>query len=638
MARLHYTLLKATLDADIDTDDTTVTFTAPLREYGADNIDTITAPDILVLRAGYEILHVTAYTSGALSATVLRGCEDSVATSHEEGDVFRHVLTAVDADAGGGGGSGVVETIVAGTGITVDDTDPANPIVASTADSSLDWVSVLAHGATGDGTTDDTTAIQAALDATPEGGVCYFPVPAVDYKISSALTVPHGMRLTGDGGFIGQYTKVRQATANTTAIVGPTGVSEHFVVEGLQITGTIGGQTDGAAISASTSVLVSRCLMQGFRDGLLVTVDNVSLDTPYYCDADRSFFDSATRAGVRLAGIVNNFTWQSCRANGNGTGVQVVGGPYGLRFFGGAIEGNTIGLDIDGNDTLTGFDTAAVLVSGTYFEQADEMTDIRLGNGSEVRSVRIEACPFIKPGLTGDGWHILAPDVDGLTITDCEFSSTQAVDATGSTGVVYGRNHNLNAGTVTLPSGSIRLDSANVTPEPVGAVAAVGTSHYFARADHVHEGDGGGGGGTPVADGCRLTKSANQSIADSASDAVTFDGEAFDTDAFHDNSTNPARITIPTGKGGQYLIGGAIQWDEGATGALLRLRVNGTTDVPGGDRGTRDAMQVTTCLALAAGDYVEMVAQNNHGSARNVRGTGGASQVSASFWCTRVGS
>lgn len=35
-------------------------------------------------------------------------------------------------ETSGGGGSGVVETIVAGTGISVDDTDPANPIVSAT--------------------------------------------------------------------------------------------------------------------------------------------------------------------------------------------------------------------------------------------------------------------------------------------------------------------------------------------------------------------------------------------------------------------------------------------------------------------------------------------------------------------------
>lgn len=34
--------------------------------------------------------------------------------------------------AGGGGGGGVVETIVPGTGITVDDSDPANPIISAT--------------------------------------------------------------------------------------------------------------------------------------------------------------------------------------------------------------------------------------------------------------------------------------------------------------------------------------------------------------------------------------------------------------------------------------------------------------------------------------------------------------------------
>jgi hypothetical protein len=45
-------------------------------------------------------------------------------------------------------------------------------------------------GATGNGETDDTSAIQAALNATPAGGICFFPAPSNFYLISKTLTVP----------------------------------------------------------------------------------------------------------------------------------------------------------------------------------------------------------------------------------------------------------------------------------------------------------------------------------------------------------------------------------------------------------------------------------------------------------------
>lgn len=60
------------------------------------------------------------------------------------------------------------------------------------------WVSAAAHGAVGDGSTDDTAALQAALDATPPGGVCHLP-PGV-YRTSSALVVPPQVTLEGTHG------------------------------------------------------------------------------------------------------------------------------------------------------------------------------------------------------------------------------------------------------------------------------------------------------------------------------------------------------------------------------------------------------------------------------------------------------
>ena len=64
----------------------------------------------------------------------------------------------------------------------------------------LEQVSVKDYGATGDGSTDDTTAIQNALIAanafTPKKGVF---VPAGKYKLTNRLLVPHGVSLIGEG-------------------------------------------------------------------------------------------------------------------------------------------------------------------------------------------------------------------------------------------------------------------------------------------------------------------------------------------------------------------------------------------------------------------------------------------------------
>lgn len=57
-------------------------------------------------------------------------------------------------------------------------------------------VNVLDYGAVGDGTTDDTAAIQAAVDAiTPTGGAIYFPVPGI-YKITAQINVTSNHAVT----------------------------------------------------------------------------------------------------------------------------------------------------------------------------------------------------------------------------------------------------------------------------------------------------------------------------------------------------------------------------------------------------------------------------------------------------------
>jgi hypothetical protein len=58
-----------------------------------------------------------------------------------------------------------------------------------------DWLNVKDFGAQGDGATDDTAAIQAALAACPMGGIVYLPAGA--YRTSAPLTIPPAVTLMG---------------------------------------------------------------------------------------------------------------------------------------------------------------------------------------------------------------------------------------------------------------------------------------------------------------------------------------------------------------------------------------------------------------------------------------------------------
>ncbi|WP_354637112.1 glycosyl hydrolase family 28-related protein [Kitasatospora camelliae] len=81
----------------------------------------------------------------------------------------------------------------------------AEPATAAVATGGSDWFDVRSYGAIGDGTTDDTAAIQAALDAAKAagGGTVYFPTgsyPVTPAGATPALTVGgNGIRLVGAG-------------------------------------------------------------------------------------------------------------------------------------------------------------------------------------------------------------------------------------------------------------------------------------------------------------------------------------------------------------------------------------------------------------------------------------------------------
>src|SRR4051794_19651671 len=86
-------------------------------------------------------------------------------------------------------------TFIGAGGFLVGALSSLHPMSAQAATQTLD---VRAYGATGDGTTDDSGAIQSAIDAVPAGGGTVF-FPAGRYAIGRSLVISRpGTRLLGD--------------------------------------------------------------------------------------------------------------------------------------------------------------------------------------------------------------------------------------------------------------------------------------------------------------------------------------------------------------------------------------------------------------------------------------------------------
>ena len=126
--------------------------------------------------------------------------------------------------------------------------------------------------------------------------------------------------------------------------------------------------------------------------------------------------------------------------------------------------------------------------------------------------------------------------------------------------------------------------------------------------------------------GVGLTKSAVQSIANATYTAITWDGEGWDTNTFHDNVTNNSRVTIPSGKAGKYLLTAIVNFDTNPSGNLRILNIykNGaaTGDIVGFTNPSLSTTVVfSATLNLSVSDYIEIFAYQNSGGALNLKQT-----------------
>lgn len=123
--------------------------------------------------------------------------------------------------------------------------------------------------------------------------------------------------------------------------------------------------------------------------------------------------------------------------------------------------------------------------------------------------------------------------------------------------------------------------------------------------------------------GAKANHSTTQSLNNTTFTTLSFDSETFDTNTFHDLVTNNSRFTIPSAKGGKFLLRASVEFAANGTGARhVVIRKNGTNAayVSSGNAGGSDATVVvcSAVLSAVATDYFDVQAYQSSGGALNV--------------------
>ena len=165
-------------------------------------------------------------------------------------------------------------------------------VTTSVADKLKEFVSVKDFGAVGDGVTDDTAAIQAAIDAEVP-----LYMPDGEYLITAGLELPYGTNLQGSGG-VAQY-----ANSRCKIKFAPTTPSRLFAWK-----------------TAPTGYVFKGATIKGFCVNGNGTNTVYCLDLPYLYNGDIDFF-----AYGGISRWVRIETWIDCRLSGGVQGFSVCG-------------------------------------------------------------------------------------------------------------------------------------------------------------------------------------------------------------------------------------------------------------------------------------------------------------------------
>lgn len=287
------------------------------------------------------------------------------------------------------------------------------------------------YGAAGDGSTNDATAIQNAVNS---GKAVFFGQK--NYRVNSGITVPTGTMIYGSG-----HASIISTTSNITILT----LSARAHIENITLLGNVTGAaqrgidiigpSDWSADKASNK-LVNVSLFNLNQYGLYVQfVTGVSSTTHTGSVYALNLFASGCGTGVMLDTRAEYNTFANYVAYACTTGLNVVGGNN--SFTGGGLVDGTTGLILgsgsnDSKNTFVGMkvnhNTTNITASSTSNFNVFSGCHVHVGNISLVSSGNVSF----------DGCNITATTVT-ITNTVTTFSDTQ-FNSTTPTFTVTGTN------------------------------------------------------------------------------------------------------------------------------------------------------------------------------------------------------
>lgn len=301
------------------------------------------------------------------------------------------------------------------------DTTARYTTVSALYDTTASTLNVKEYGALGDGTTDDTATIAAAVAACPEGGEVYFPRGT--YRLSGTITISKAITISGAG-----YESCIYLTTS----------DDGFLFDGHLITGGLNGfvlrdMTFEGGTGTGNAIKLYRCHRNRIENINIPTIGEAGL---YLYGSILNTIINMTvsvnlppviatpvnpKYGVRMVAdgsmTINSSTFVNLIVEGittsPGIGVAIHDGAVSNIFVGGTSEGNTIGIQL-GDSTAAG--TTNNVFLAFHVESNTSDWDFKAASGEPEYNVVLGQFQ-VPPGITNFN-YLFRPTVEGGTSTN----------------------------------------------------------------------------------------------------------------------------------------------------------------------------------------------------------------------------